>query len=132
MAVPGARLQGSTGSGSAAAAVNAAPTPVPAAPAKSSPRPSKARRSSRPLPAVSGAGDTSLFCLLVMLLVMDSSFEAWRPPEHLQGRRIPTRHHTMFSAPFHPALRGNRLPAQSNMNDVDGSPPPCWFVLVCL
>src|ERR1700694_2538029 len=81
MAVPGARLQGSTGSGSAPAAVSEAPTPVPAAPAKSSPRPSKARRSSRPLPAASGVRDTSL----LWLLVMDPSFEAWRPPEHLQA-----------------------------------------------
>src|SRR5258708_2642778 len=84
MVVPGARLQGSTGSGSAPAAVSEVPTPVPAAPARSRPRPSKARRSSRPLPALSGVGETSLLRLRVGLLVMGSSFEAWRPAEHLQ------------------------------------------------
>src|SRR5258708_1200252 len=85
MAVPGARLQGSTGIGSGAAAVSEAPTPGPAAPARSSPRPSKVRRSSRPLAAASGVGATRLLCLVVGVLVMDSPLQAWRGPEHLQA-----------------------------------------------
>ena len=48
---PIVRLHGSSLSGSAAAPVPDAPTPVAAAPASTMPRPSKARRSSSPLPA---------------------------------------------------------------------------------
>src|ERR1700687_2540997 len=48
---PGSRLQGSSVSGSAAALAIVDPTSIPSAPAKIAPRPSRARRSMRPLPA---------------------------------------------------------------------------------
>jgi hypothetical protein len=47
--------------------------PVAVAPANKMPRPSRARRSMRPLLATSGVRDASLSCLLVI----DSSFEAF-------------------------------------------------------
>ena len=65
MAMPGERLHGSIAKGSAAALVNAAPAPVPIAPAKKMPRPSKARRWIRPLPATNGASPEPRFGRLV-------------------------------------------------------------------
>src|SRR5947207_9637709 len=64
-------LHGSTGRGSAPAPVSEPPTPVALAPANRIPRPRRARRSMRPLPATSGVRDANLSSLLVI----GSSFE---------------------------------------------------------
>src|SRR6266568_9102445 len=67
MTAPTSLLHGPSTSGSAAAPASEPPTPVPIVPANMMPRPSSARRSSRPLPATtSGSCDLRLDCLLAM------------------------------------------------------------------
>src|SRR5262249_49180453 len=60
MVAPGSRLHGASDRGSAAAPVSEPTAPVLIAPAKTSPRPSSARRSSRPLPATALIGEDSV------------------------------------------------------------------------
>src|SRR6266851_5608574 len=57
MVMPGSRLHGASVKGSAAAPVTEPKAPVLTAPAKTTPRPSSARRSSRPLPATASMID---------------------------------------------------------------------------
>src|SRR5436190_7600537 len=70
MGTPGARLQGPFVNGSAAALVSEVPMPVPTAPARATPRPSTARRSSKPLPATESGGATALASLRPLRLIM--------------------------------------------------------------
>src|SRR5271167_4865471 len=91
-------LQGSTGRGSAAAPVSELPTPVAAAPAISMPRPSRARRSTRPLPATSGRRDASLSFLLLMGFLLRGVF---RRPEHLRAV-LASAYHARHALPYGP------------------------------
>src|SRR5271168_794692 len=99
-------LQGSTGRGSAAAPVSELPTPVAAAPAISMPRPSRARRSTRPLPATSGRRDASLSFLLLMGFLLRGVF---RRPEHLRAA-VASAYHGRHGLPSDPAFPEMALP----------------------
>src|SRR5436190_366039 len=87
MGTPGARLQGPFVNGSAAALVSEVPMPVPTVPARATPRPSNARRLSKPLPATESGGATALASLRPLRLSMISLL--WQRPEPVAGGLFP-------------------------------------------
>src|SRR5437870_3363533 len=90
-------LHGSTGRGSAPAPVSEPPTPVALAPANRIPRPRRARRSMRPLPATSGVRDANLSSLLVI----GFSFESVCDRLNIFNGRISGYQAIMFGLAFH-------------------------------
>ena len=71
------RVPGGSSGGSAAAVASDVPTLAVAAPAKAMPRPSKARRSSRPLPAIGSSGGDALRSLRRLRVSMALSLSGW-------------------------------------------------------
>src|SRR6516165_4303577 len=99
MASPISLLHGPSTSGSAAAPVIAPAVPAPTAPASNTPRPSRARRSKRPLPATRGT-DSAPWRSLDLLMISSPRRNSFRAPTGPETLAAMLRH---YRQPVHKA-----------------------------